>query len=78
MGQLSNIPLKTFRNFLEAQGLTIIRTKGGHEMWGGRPGLQRSITLQSHIDPVPEFIILNNLRTLGVSRKEFVDFLKKQ
>lgn len=47
-------------------------------MWGGRPGLQRSITLQSHIDPVPEFIILNNLRTLGVSRKEFVDFLKKQ
>jgi len=27
-------------------------------------------------NPVPEFIIRNNLRTLGVDRGDFIDFLK--
>lgn len=31
--------------------------------------------LQTHIDPVPEFIIRNNLKTLGATIKEFTDYL---
>lgn len=61
---LSNITLKDFRNFLEFKGLKIIRSTGGHEVWSCKT-LFRPIILQSHIDPVPEFIVRNNLRTPG-------------
>lgn len=31
--------------------------------------------LQTHIDPVPEFIIRNNLKTIGATIKKFTDYL---
>ena len=31
--------------------------------------------LQTHIDPVPEFIIRNNLKTIGATIKELVEYL---
>lgn len=76
MGSLGNIKLSDFRRFLEFQGLKLIRTKGGHEVWS-RTDLLRPIILQSHIEPVPEFIVKNNLRTLGVKSDDLVKFLKK-
>ena len=54
----------------------LIRVSGGHEVWG-RPGLLRPVIIQTHIDPIPEFIILNNLRTIGVTRKAFEEYLSK-
>ena len=71
--RLKNIPLKLFREYLKSKGLQIIRTKGGHEVWGGKQ-LLRPIVLQTHIDPVPEFIIKNNLRNLGESADDFIKF----
>lgn len=71
---LRNIPLKTFRKYLEWKGLKQIRVKGGHEIWGGHC-LNRPITLQSQIDPVPEFIIKQALRTFNVDRSDFIEFL---
>lgn len=73
---LKNISLKDFRTFLEFKELKVIRRKGGHEVWSGKT-LLRPIILQSHIDPVPEFIIRNNLRTLNCDKKELLDFLNK-
>jgi len=70
---LKTIPLRLFREYLTFKGLNIIRTKGGHEIWGGKP-LKRPIVLQTHIDPVPEFIVRNSLRTLGVSSADFYEF----
>jgi len=67
---LRNIPLKTFRQYLEWKGLKKIRDKGGHS-------LNRPITLQSHIDPVPEFIVKQALRTLNVDRLDFLEYLKR-
>lgn len=46
------------------------RTKGGHEHWT-RADLPRPITVQTHVDPVPEFIIKNALRTLGMTKEDF-------
>jgi hypothetical protein len=74
--RLKNIPLKLFREYLTSKGLKIIRNKGGHEVWGGKP-LKRPIVLQSHIDPVPEFIVRNCLRTLNVQPQDFIDFCNK-
>ena len=77
MGTLQNISIALFRKFLESQGLKIIRKKGGHERWA-KSGLGRSIVLQSHVDPVPEFIIRSNLRTMGLTVKEFISFVERK
>lgn len=74
---LKNISLKDFRRFLEYKGLNKIRVAGGHEVWSCQ-ALLRPIILQTHIDPVPEFIIRNNLRTLDSNRTELLDFLNKK
>ncbi|MCB0762008.1 MAG: hypothetical protein KDC12_10840 [Flavobacteriales bacterium] len=43
------------RRFLDQQGASISRISGGHEIWT-HPDINRPIPLQTHIDPVPEFI----------------------
>jgi len=71
--KLSNIPLKDFRKFLSSQGLNVIKTskgRGGHEKWS-KTGIDRPITIQTHIDPVPEFIVKQVLRHLNMNRKTF-------
>lgn len=74
MGRLSNISLSDFRAFLKAEGLSKHRAKGGHEKWT-TAGLIRPIVIQTHIDPIPEFIIKNNLRVLGVGEDKLLKFL---
>lgn len=75
MAGLKNISLKTFRSFLKDQGLKKIRTNGGHEVWS-RIDLIRPIILQTHKDPIPEFIVQNNLANIGLSKKDFIEWLK--
>jgi hypothetical protein len=71
--RLKNIPLKLFQEYLLSKGLKVIRTNGGHEIWGGKP-LSRPIVLQTHISPVPEFIVKNCLRTLNSDAEDFKNF----
>ncbi len=72
---LKNISLKLFRKYLKYKGLKHLRTTGGHEVWSSST-LKRPIILQTHVDPIPEFIVKMNLRTLGVDRDDFIEFLK--
>nr|DAK03401.1 MAG TPA: HICA protein [Caudoviricetes sp.] len=74
MGRLSNISARRFRGFLESKGLKCIKTEGGHEKWA-RADLRRPVMLQTHVDPVPEFIVRNNLKTIGATIKELVEYL---
>lgn len=72
--KLRNIPLKTLRKYLVSKGLsTSKKTKGrgGHEKWVGKI-LDRPITLQSHISPVPEHIIKQIIRHLKTDRETFI------
>ncbi len=71
---LRNVPLKLFRDFLLDNDCVCTRTTGGHEHWT-RTDLKRPITIQSHIDPIPEFIIKNALSQLGLSKKDFTDWI---
>lgn len=73
---LKNIPLRLFSDYLKYKGLKCIRTKGGHEVWS-RKDLGRPVIIQSHIDPIPEFIIRNNLRTIGETADDFYKFCCK-
>ena len=71
---LRNIPLKLFRDFLKEKGCVCNRTSGGHEHWS-KNELKRPITLQTHVDPVPEFIIKNILNQLCLKKKDFLDWI---
>lgn len=71
---LKNIGLKDFQKFLLHLGLTQIRTKGGHEIWS-RKDLTRPVIIQSSQDPIPQFIVKNNLRTLGLTSQDLFDYL---
>ena len=72
---LRNISVAKFQAFLELCLCKHIRTKGGHEVWS-RADLRRPVILQTHIDPIPEFIVKNNLRVLGCTAKEFFEVLE--
>lgn len=77
--KLSNIPVKDFRRFLKSQGLKIIREgkgRGGHEKWS-RADLDRPVTIQTHVDPVPEFIVKQVLRYLNMDRQDFFEVYDK-
>ena len=73
--KLGNIPLSKFRKFLQHVGCECVSVEGGHEKWT-KEGCLRSIILQTHIDPVPEFIVRNNLRTLKLTRSDLTLWLK--
>lgn len=77
MKKLSNITVAEFRSVLSSLGLEKIRTKGGHEAWM-KSGMLRPVIFQTHNDPIPEFIIKNNLRTLGLGKDEFLSLLENQ
>ena len=73
--KLSNISINEFRKFLISQGLNLIKDgkgRGGHEKWS-KSSLDRPITIQSHIDPVPEFIVKQVLRHLKMDKKTFFE-----
>jgi YcfA-like protein. len=72
--KLSNIPLSDFREFLIKSGCKKIRVSGGHEVWV-RKDLLRPIVIQTHISPVPEFIVKNILRDLKCSKQDFFNIL---
>jgi len=72
---LKNIPLKTFRDYLEWKGLEYKRTTGGHEMWG-KEGLFRTIALPTHVNPVSEMVVRSILQTLGANAEDYIEFLK--
>lgn len=77
--KLSNLPLRKYRLFLTAVGLNLIKTskgRGGHEKWS-KQSIDRPITIQSHICPVPEFIVKQHLRHLKMTREQFFEVYDK-
>lgn len=73
--KLSNISLKSFREFLKKAKCEYSYDHKGHEFWV-RSDLYRKVTFQTHIQPIPEFVIKNNLKTLGIEKKDFFEILE--
>ncbi|MBR3492225.1 MAG: type II toxin-antitoxin system HicA family toxin [Bacteroidales bacterium] len=76
MRNLSNVSISEFRAIMLLLGLSKVRTKGGHEAWM-KAGMTRPAIVQTHVDPVPEYVLRNNLRIIGISREEFLTLLEK-
>lgn len=72
--KLRNVSVGDLREFLTKCGCKIIATSGGHEKWA-RKDLSRPVIIQTHVDPVPEFIVKNTLRTLNLTRDDFFRIL---
>jgi hypothetical protein len=75
--RLGNISIKEFREFLKYHDLNFLRIKSGHEIWSKKT-LTRPVTFQTHIDPIPTFIISNNLRTMGLTSTDLRSFLSQR
>jgi len=75
--RLSNISVSQYREFLSKAGCKYIRTTGGHEVWAKKE-LTRPIIFQTHIDPIPEFIIKNALRSLEISKNKFWEIMESK
>lgn len=71
MKSLKNISISDFRKILTLLGCTYLRSKGGHEAWR-KQGLLRPIIFQTNVDPVPEMVVKNAIRDLGITREEFL------
>lgn len=75
MPKISSINWKDFEKFLLFVGCEFKRQKGDHRIYW-RSDLKRPIVLPTYRE-LPIFIIRNNIRTLGISQKEYVEILKK-
>ena len=73
MGGFGSVDWKTFETFLLESGCVFKRMKGDHRIYN-KPGLKRPLIVPQY-DPLPPFIILNNLRVLCVGKDEFLKFL---
>lgn len=74
--RIGNISIAEFRSFLVDNNLVEVESgNSGHEKWL-KDGMLRLVVFQTHIDPIPEFIIRNNLRNMGKSASDFRDWLK--
>lgn len=70
-----NITIADFREFIAENGLEKVDSGNtGHEKWN-KEGMLRPVVFQTHIDPIPEFIIRNNLRNMGMTMKDLRKWL---
>jgi len=61
---------------LESEGFTFARERGDHLIFN-KPGSKRPVVLPRY-NPVPVFIIVNVLRTDGISRERYLELLGRE
>lgn len=75
MSRIRSIHWKEFEKFLFIIGCEFKREKGDHRVYW-KKGIKRPIVIPRDTS-LPEFIILNNLKVLGVSREEYLKIINK-
>ena len=71
-----NLSLSDLKKVLLHLDCKCIRDNKGHDKWS-RHDLLRPITFQNHIDPVPEFVVKQIMRTLSIKNADMQKILKK-
>ncbi len=66
---------KRFEKFLLKIGCEFKGQEGSHRKYK-KPGLARPIIIPCD-DDLPNFIVMNNLRTLGVSKKVYLEIIAR-
>ncbi len=73
--RLGKVHWKKFEKFLLSVGCEFISEVGDHRKYR-KPGILRPLIIPREKE-LPQFIILNNLRTLGISREEYLSKMGK-
>jgi predicted RNA binding protein YcfA (HicA-like mRNA interferase family) len=75
MPRIQSIHWRDFEKFLLKVGCEFKRQKGDHRVyWKKR--IKRPVVIPQDVS-LPAFIILNNLRVLGISREEYLEIIEK-
>ena len=74
MPKLGVVHWKKFEKFLLVSGCEFSREEGDHRIYW-KKGVKRPIVIPR--DTLPPFIMLNNLRTLGISRDEYLKIIRR-
>ncbi|MDO8572640.1 MAG: type II toxin-antitoxin system HicA family toxin [bacterium] len=74
MPRIQAIHWKEFEKFLIKMGCEFKREKGDHRVYW-KSGIKRPVVIPRDT-ALPAFIILNNLRVLGVSREEYLRIIE--
>ena len=75
MNRITPLPYQKLSRVFELAGFILARQEGDHRVYT-KSGVSRPIVIPCY-RAVPVFIILNNLRTAGISREEFFILLSK-
>lgn len=75
MPRIQSIHWKEFEKFLINVGCEFKREKGDHRVYWRR-GIKRPIVIPRDT-ALPAFIILNNLKVLGISREDYLKIISK-
>lgn len=73
MPRIQSLHWKEFEKFLIKVGCEFKREKGDHRIYW-KSGIKRPIVIPRNTS-LPPFIILNNLRVLGISREEYLKII---
>jgi predicted RNA binding protein YcfA (HicA-like mRNA interferase family) len=75
MARIQSIHWKEFEKFLFKVGCVFKREKGDHRVYW-KDGIKRPIIVPRDTS-LPAFIILNNLKVLGISREDYLKEIGK-
>lgn len=75
MTRIQSIHWKEFEKFLLKIGCVFKREKGDHRIYW-KSGMKRPIVIPRDTS-LPAFIILNNLKSLNITREEYLKIIKK-
>ncbi|MCX6751347.1 MAG: type II toxin-antitoxin system HicA family toxin [Candidatus Nomurabacteria bacterium] len=75
MTRIQSIHWKEFEKFLLKIGCVFKREKGDHRIYW-KKGMKRPIVIPRDTS-LPAFIVSNNLKSLNISREEYLKIIKK-
>ena len=75
MPRITPIHYRKLVKIFEKKGFVYTRTQGDHLVYT-KVGLLRPIVIPKYKE-IPEFIILKNLKTAGISREEYLKLLQE-
>ena len=75
MSRIRSVHWKEFEKFLLKIGCKFKREKGDHRIYW-KNGIKRPVIIPRAAS-LPVFIVLNNLKVLGISREEYLKIISK-
>lgn len=76
MPRITPIHFRRLAKVFEKEGFIYSRTEGDHMVYT-RKGTLRPIIIPKYKE-IPEFIVLKNLKTAGITRNEYLKLLKQK